>query len=321
MKKTIFLLLISTGLFASSEGYVPFSDFSNNQKLEYNFEKVDKIESFKKVYKKVEKIKEIKVPEVTKRIVEKDITKDIDTIKKVIKEETPKIKIEKKELPKKEIVKPISVKKIQKTIITNTPKIDIKKSTPKVSLKNKIKKSKEDLTLSLEVVYSPLSVSYSKASTNESNKSNSFEPKAELSYGKHKASAKYFKSENSFSTTNLETTWYKLGYKYNYKNANIGIDANHLVVEQNSNEKKESFPSLEVDFKNSVENIDLSYGASLGKNDNVDSYEYFVNVGIKPISTDNTSLLVGYKNRTVKIEESDEKLEFKGPFIGVNTSF
>ena len=170
------------------------------------------------------------------------------------------------------------------------------------------------------MTYSPLTADYSSSLGSSSDKSNSIEPSGFISFGDHKIEASYFKSENEFSSINTETTWYKLSYKYNYENVNIGLGVNHINFDRIVNEKKEIFPSFEVDFKNSSGLMDLEYGASLGKNENIDyAYEYFINLNIKPYDNSNQSLVLGYKNRT--IEENDEKIEFTGPFIGINTVF
>lgn len=224
-------------------------------------------------------------------------------------------------------IKKVSIRNYKKPTQTNI----IKKEEIRKPIAQKITKSKEvvkktkykqDILYSARLTYSPLTAEHSTATTSDSNKSNSIEPSGSVSFGDHKVEASYFKSENDFNSSSIDTSWYKLAYKYNYENVNVGVAANHLVIDKNSGEEKESFPSLEIDFKNNSEFIDFEYGASVGKNDNIDySYEYFFNVNVKPSSHSDESLVVGYRNRTVQLEANDEKLEFTGPFIGINTKF
>ena len=115
-----------------------------------------------------------------------------------------------------------------------------------------------------------------------------------------------------------------MSYKYHYKNANIGFAVNHIAIDGNFIDGYETFPSLEVDFKNSLELIDFEYGGSAGKGNDVDySYEYFFNVNIKPFDNSDESFVIGYKNRTLNLENGNDeyKIEFSGPFVGVNTKF
>jgi len=224
----------------------------------------------------------------------------------------------------------------KKVEIINNKKIEQVKQIKKIEIKKPIviqtKQEKEkvvqrtmykqDILYSARLTYSPLSAEYSNSTISDSSKSNSIEPSGSVSFGKHKIEASYFNSENNFNSSNVETTLYKLAYKHKYKNVNIGLAANHLLIDSDTNKEKETFPSLEVDFKNSSEFIDLEYGASIGKNDSVDySYEYFFNVNVKPSVNSDESLVIGYKNRTIQLKENDEKLEFTGPFIGINTKF
>ena len=137
---------------------------------------------------------------------------------------------------------------------------------------------------------------------------------------------KYFTSEDEFSGVNTgvidtKLQWFKLGYRYNIDDLSIGADMNYVTLDVNETEDyNELYPSLELEFNHDIENIELSYGAGYGKNNNIDySYDYFLSAGIKPYALSEASLVAGYKNRTIK--DSDTKLEFSGPFIGVNSTF
>lgn len=265
MIRGFLLLSIGASLFASSD-YVPFSKFSKDKQIEYNFVKVEK-----NTNEKVQTVKEIKKTEIKKPITRNNVK----TVEKNIKP----------------------------TLIEET-------------------KYKQNILYSAKLTYSPLNIDHSTSTTSSSSKSNSFEPSATLNYGDHKLEGSYFKSESDASIASIDTTWYKLAYKYNYKNASAGIAANYLVIDKASSEEKEIFPSLEVDFKNTSDFLELQYGASLGKNSNIDYvYEYFLNVDIKPTIDSSSSVVVGYKNKTVQFEENDEKFEFTGPYIGINSKF
>ena len=284
MIRGFLLLSIGATLYASSE-YIPFSKFTENQQIKHNFKKVEINNN-----QRIDEVKQIKKVSIRnyKKPTSTNIVKKTE-IRKSIVQKTTEPKIIQKDLKEKNVVKT---------------------------------RYEHDILYSARLTYSPLTTDYSTSTTDNTNKTNSIQPSGSLTYGNHKVEASYFKSENDFSTSNLDTSWYKLAYKYNYKNINIGAAANHLVVDTNSIEKKETFPSLEIDFKNNSEVIDFEYGASVGKNSNIDySYEYFFNVNVKPSKNSNQSLVVGYKNRTVQFEKNNEKLEFTGPFIGINTKF
>lgn len=288
MIRSFLLLSIGAALYASSD-YIPFSKFSQNEQIEYNFrkaeinnsERIDEVRQIKKV-----PIRNYKKPTAT------NITRKIE-IRKPIKQESKKA-----------------------TEITESKVIE-KKQKEKTLKKTRYK---QDILYSARLSFSPLTADYSSSLGNTSDKSNSIEPSGSVSFGDHKIEANYFKSENDFSSTNVETTWYKLAYKHKYRNANIGMGINHLSIDSTLSDEKEIFPSVEVDLKNTSELMDVEYGASVGKNDNIDyAYEYFINLNIKPKENSNQALVVGYKSRT--IERNDEKFEFNGPFIGINTKF
>lgn len=282
MIRGFLLLSIGASLFASSD-YVPFSKFSKEKQVEYNFVKVEK-----KSNEKIQEVKKIKKTQI--RNYKKP--NEANLIKKT------------------QLRKPV----IQDTIKPKTNNIK--------SAQLEATKYKQNILYTAKLTYSPLNVEHSTTTTSSTNKSNSFEPSASINYGNHKLEGSYFKSESDASVADIDTTWYKLAYKYNYKNASAGIAANHLIIDKTVSQKKETFPSLEIDFKNSSEYLALQYGASIGKNSNIDyAYEYFFNVDIKPSIDSSASVVVGYKNRTVQFENNDEKFEFTGPYLGINTKF
>ena len=313
MLRSFLLLSIGATLYASSE-YVPFSKFSQNQQIEYNFKKVEvnnyeRIDEVKEI-KKVS-IRNYKEPTSTNVINEIEI-QEVEIIEPIV-EETIDVKETK-------IVQQEQVSQIEKIEQVEKP-VEKQKTVQKT-------RYQQDILYSARLTYSPLTANYSDSNVSDSNKSNLIEPSGSVSFGEHKVEASYFKNDNDFfDSTNLETTWYKLAYKYNYKNLNIGLAANHISFDGNLLDGHDTFPSLEIDFKNSSDFIDFEYGGSVGIGDQVDySYEYFFKVNIKPSINSEESFVIGYKNRTLELKIEDpiddnHKLEFTGPFIGINTVF
>ena len=305
MIRWFLLLSIGASLHASSD-YVPFSKFSQSQQIKYNFKKVEvnniqKKEEVKKIenYYNQTPSNTIKEIEIVKPIDER--VQEVETINVIQKEQLLEIeKIE--QATEKEIVKQ---EVVQKT------------------------RYKQDILYSARLTYSPLSADYSDSLTSDSNKSNLIEPSGSVSIDNHKIEASYFKSDNDFfNNENLDTSWYKLGYKYNYQNVNVGLAANHINFDGNLLNGHDTFPSLEIDFKNTFASMDFEYGGAVGVGDQVEySYEYFFNVNIKPSVNSDESFVFGYKNRTLELKVDadnnaiDHKLEFTGPFIGINTAF
>ena len=276
MKKVILLASVCVGLYASND-YVPFSEFSKNQKLKYNFVKVENIIEEKKVIQK--------------------------PIIRAYKKETQKMVIK-----QREIRKPI----LTDSVMTKTPK----------KVPQKIMGHEDNISFSAQLIYSPITSNYSNSTSSDSRTTNLVQPEITVKYNKHTVKADYFTNESEFTSNKIDTTWAKLGYRYNYEAVNIGIDANYVDIDNNSNNIEEIFPSLGIDVKNVTDSIDFNYGASAGTNNNIDySYEYFFNVDIKSSVSDAASLVVGYKNKTIKLTEDEEKYEFKGPYIGINTHF
>ena len=277
----VFLLLSIGATLYANSDYVPFSKFSKSDQVKYNFNKI-----------------------------EVDYSKKIE-IRKPIVQEVTKIKETNLVVEKEQIQQALDEKQLQN----------------ETSKSNTIQKTRynKDILYSARLTYSPLST---KLDDLEKDNSTFFEPSGAVSFGNHRIEANYFKSENGFFSNllNIETIWYKLAYKHNYKNVNFGLAFNHLIFDTDLfSKEKETFPSFEIDFKNSLDYIDFEYGGSVGIGNNIDySYEYFFNVNIKPSMHSNESFVVGYKNRTFNIKNiiNDElKVEFAGPFIGVNVNF
>jgi len=281
MNKVLLLTCtLSIGLLASSD-YIPFSEFSKEQKVEYKFE---------------------------------TLKKEVITPKKT--------QVVKKQSVYKKPVENIVIKKEE--ILQNSPKLVENKIIEKKQYLNH-KKDKNPMVLNFRLngIVSSLTSEYSNSSSKSSKKKAVFEPTFEVSSSKHTLGASYLKVDNDFTSTKLETTWYKVFYKYKYHNANLALIANHLTLDKTASETSELFPSFGIDFANNVDILDLSYGATVGKGSDIDySYEYFFNIGLKPYDFNKASFVLGYKNRTVKVtNNSDDKIEFRGPFIGINSTF
>lgn len=292
MKRILVLSLITSALLAQDE-YLPLSKISDDKKMEYNFITLDKNIDAKNIEPKV-------IKEEKNEIVE-PLKEEKTQLEKIAEEA---IVIEKKDLIlKKEIKKENS----PKNIVSN-------KDTINKSILNK--QTQREVFFSAQITYSPISSKISASGISSSDDSNAFIPELELQINKHKIGAEYFKNENNYADISL----IKLGYKYEYENTNIGADLNYLKVKTSLDSQNEIYPSFEVDFNHNIENIKLSYGAGFGKNSDIDyAYDYFINAGIKPYVLSEASFIAGYKARGFKM--NDTKFDFKGPFIGVKSSF
>lgn len=311
MKKSILLSLAAT-FFLFADDYVPLSKITQDKQLEYNFITLDNtviqasdVETQSTVYEdgyeSVENIPVVKPQEV--QIINK-----------------PKIQ---------EVVKPQVVKEIpnkDKLILNDEVKYTPKKAELITNDMNKTDvQLKKDVFFTAALTYSPITAEISDSSVSLSNKSNVFIPEGQVQINKHKFVAEYFKSENDFAgpttSVNVDTQWFKSGYRYNIENANVGADINYIKMESDLNTTEdEVFPSVEIDFSHNVDIVEFTYGAGIGTNSNIDyAYDYFLDVGIKPTQFSEASLIAGYKNRTFK--DQDAKYEFSGPYIGVKSTF
>ena len=312
MKKAILFCILAIVLNASDD-YIPLSKISDDKKLEYNFVTLDNTI--------------IEAKDLDTKAITDDGYSSIPVVEE-IKYKAPEIKKtkENKQIINNEIKQKVLIEKIEpETIKQNVILKDeinisnIKKEQILVNTKDDETQSNSKFKFSAQITYSPITTTISGSGISLSNKTNGFVPEIQLQKGNHKAVAEYFKVENDFLGANVETTIYKLGYRYVYENANVGVDANYAVFDDGTSDE-EFYPSLEIDFSHNIDNIELSYGAGIGKNNNIDyAYDYFFNAGIKPYALSEASLVAGYKNRTIK--DNDSKLEFKGPYIGVKSSF
>jgi hypothetical protein len=291
MKKTIVFCLLLSSLYAFDD-YMPVSEISNDKKVEYNFinsnnianEEVDKKERFQSF----ESVKNI---ENNEDIVQKE------------KEEIQKIS-----------------PKIDKDFVKEYKKDNILQDTKKNSQN----------TFSKDFSITP-KISYMYVSTTSGNrnfeKSQEILPEISFSYENHTIKADYFEINTKYQNRiKFDTTWYRIAYLYKYLNANIGLAYNNYKLEASTNnallESSMKFPTLEVHLKNSKDQLQVEYGGFYGKN-NSDikyAYEYYLNFGYRIFNNDKLIFSAGYKNRTLE-DSSNIKVEYKGPIIGISSTF
>lgn len=297
MKKAVLLGLL-TSSFLFSDDYLPLSELSKDKQYEYNFITLGNT---------VIDAKEVNTQSTP-------IPDGYKSVDKIVQE-----------VPKEENT--IIVEEVKKTNEIKLPKQNdlILKDEVKLT-PNKEVELQRDVFFSAQLTFSPITTDLSGSGMSLSSKSNTIIPEIKLDIKDSSIVAEYFTSEDKFSgvntgVINTKLQWFKLGYRYNIDDLSIGADMNYVTLDVNETEDyNELYPSLELEFNHDIENIELSYGAGYGKNNNIDySYDYFLSAGIKPYALSEASLVAGYKNRTIK--DSDTKLEFSGPFIGVNSTF
>lgn len=308
MNKYLALFLgLSVSSFAN-EGYVPFSTFSKDQKVEYNFVTVKKEKTKPQKYYK--SVKDVKIEYTKPAIVEKkEIVKTAPVVvqEKVVVETTPVV--EKK--------KPVEKIVVKKEILQETKVVKEEKIIPVVKERNRhrnlIKQDKYP-QVKLQAVYSHLDTKVSGSNSDET--ANSFEPTVEVKVDeKNKFALTYFNAEASSN----DIKHAKLSYKHKVSDANVGVSANYFV-KKDAKKSQEIFPSVDVDMNHNIDQFGIGYGASYGAGSKVDyAYDYYANVSVKSEKLNDSAIVVGYKAKTYKT--NSEKIEFNGPYIGVNTTF
>ena len=297
MKKMVVFSCFILSLFASDD-YTSVSELSDNKKKEYNF--VNKDNSSKPlgtdIYKSVSQ-------------------ENYETIKPLKKVEIEEISVNNIEYleKKEEIVQ--NIETVDKTFVKEYKDENILKDEVKYS-DNSFSK---DFSVTPKLSYMHVTTSVDKLNIN--NKSHEIVPEISLTYkNSHTIKADYF----NVNAEEFDTNWYKVAYLYKFLNANIGLGYNGLTL-KNHIENKENdakFPTIEVHLINSQNQLQVEYGGSYGKNsDDIKSaYEYYLSLGYKIFNNDNLIINAGYKNRTIKIDESD-KIEYKGPTVGISSTF
>lgn len=300
MKKTVFLILSTSSIFANNNGYVPLSQFSEKEKIEYNFKSLNvPVKEENDSYQKVEREKEV-TQSINKSL-------NINTVKK--DEETVLEKNEQKEIIVDSNDKEIVIKRIEPI------KLLVKEEKTTYNTPILSKSNIDDIEVDLRFEYSPVNAKYSLTNSSSINKSSdSFSPIVSLKNGNNILEFDYFMTDKV-----LETTWYKFKYKRKYNDIKVGLGINRYEISIDSAKASEDYLSFEIEQTKKMDKLYFNYGGSLGKNSDVDAYEYFFSVGLKNSEIFNSSYLLGFKSKTIK--DNDIKITYSGPFIGVNTTF
>ncbi|MBP7770170.1 MAG: hypothetical protein KA055_03515 [Aliarcobacter sp.] len=317
MKKMIVFCSLSIFAFGNSD-YIPLSEMSQKDKIEHNFlKKQIETQVNEDRYKAVEKINTVKKVNITKEIEEK----------------------------KHEVVLPIKEEEIKETIIKNDVSVEEKIIIEEKNIVDKefVKEYKKDNILKNSKKQSAIfnnsdfsvtpKISYMHVTTDiekvELDKSHEIMPEISLVYKNHTLKADYFGVNTKIAKiARFDTNWYKLAYLYNFENAKIGIGYNHYRNKASVLflgplfTTNENFPTLEIHMKNSQNNLIVEYGGFYGKNDSFikNAYEYYLSLGYKIFDNDNLIFTAGYKNRTLDLD-TGAKLEYKGPTIGISSTF
>lgn len=301
MKKIIIVSSLTLTLFAS-DGYVPLSNLSNEQKQEYNFINKNSVINLDKnnTYEKVENIQK-----------EEEIQTFEEEIEEVKKEPITTDKEFVKEYKKQNILK--DEKKENSTFFAKdfsvTPKISYSYLTVDGYYPHKVKP--EDRK---NIVIPELLIRY---------KNNI------LKYEQIRVNTYFEKVIIDDNDFDMKTSWRKLAYLYQYnENMNFGLAYNFYKSDMNVYyngftipfKEREKFASAEVNFKNQDNNLIAEYGVSYGKNNEIDySYEYYLTLGYKLLDNDKLIFNAGYKNKTINID--DLKFKYEGPVIGISSTF
>lgn len=301
MKKIIIVSSLTLTLFAS-DGYVPLSNLSNEQKQEYNFINKNSVINLDKnnTYEKVENIQK-----------EEEIQTFEEEIEEVKKEPITTDKEFVKEYKKQNILK--DEKKENSTFFAKDFSV-----TPKIS-------------------YSYLTVDgYYPHKVKPEDRKNIVIPELLIRYKNHILKYEQIRVNTYFEKViiddndfDMKTSWRKLAYLYQYnENMNFGLAYNFYKSDMNVYyngftipfKEREKFASAEVNFKNQDNNLIAEYGVSYGKNNEIDySYEYYLTLGYKLLDNDKLIFNAGYKNKTINID--DLKFKYEGPVIGISSTF
>lgn len=301
MKKIIIVSSLTLTLFAS-DGYVPLSNLSNEQKQEYNFINKNSVINLEKnnTYEKVENIQK-----------EEEIQTFEEEIEEVKKEPITTDKEFVKEYKKQNILK--DEKKENSTFFAKDFSV-----TPKIS-------------------YSYLTVDgYYPHKVKPEDRKNIVIPELFIRYKNHILKYEQIRVKTNFEKViigdndfDMKTSWRKLAYLYQYdENMNFGLAYNFYKSDMNVDyygfiipyKEREKFASAEVNFKNQENNLIAEYGVSYGKNNEIDySYEYYLTLGYKLLDNDKLIFNAGYKNKTINID--DLKFKYEGPVIGISSTF
>lgn len=287
MKKIIIISSLVLYLFASDD-YVPLSNLSQEKKVEYNFinKKTEINTAGNNEYEKIKNINK---------------NDNIQTFKDEIIEE------------KQELSKPIN-----NEFVKEYKKDNILKDEKKVSQSNFSK----DFSITPKILYMNIATDIEKQSVE---KTHEVVPEILFTYKNHNLKFDYLNVDLKYQNIlELDTKWYRLAYLYSFYNANIGLAYNYLDINYSllgiNAKDNQKFATFEAHLKNSKDNFIVEYGGFYGKNNDIkNAYEYYLTLGYKIFSNDNLIFNAGYKNRIV--ENSDIKIEYKGPIVGISSKF
>lgn len=297
MKKLSLLTILSIALFANDD-YIPLNNFTSEQKENYNFIKKKDIEND---YVSPKASEYTPVNEYKKPVIVQENNQNEQILQK----------------------QNVAEKKIDKKIINDYQKENILKD-------NKNKSTRvfgEDFSITPKVSYMNVRTNFEGTKLDTSHE---VVPEISFKYKNHTVKADYFNSSAEgesplYTFKKLDTKWTRLAYLYGYYNANLGLAYNYVRSKLPNSKLSESFATLELHFENSVDNLVVNYGGFYGKNDHYikNAYEYYLTLGYRPFSNDNLTLSLGYKNRALEVKENNEtyKLDFKGPIVGISSTF
>ena len=306
MKKAIVFCCLSSFAFANND-YIPLSEMSQSDKIKNNFvKKESKPQKDEAAYAPVGEINKVQKVEKIPNI------KDIPNIEEL--EEIQNVNVESKNIE-------TNTKTIDKEFVKDFKKDNILQDTKKDS----IAFNRSDFSVTPKISYMHVTTNIEKENFD---KTHEVIPEIAIKYKEHTLKADYFAADakNKDFNNKFDTTWYRLAYLYNFYNANIGIAYNDFRIkgsESGISEKDTAkFPTLEVHFKNTENQLQVEYGGFYGKNDSdvKNAYEYYLSLGYKVFNNDNLIVNAGYKNRTIEDDEGG-KIEYKGPILGISSTF
>ncbi|QKJ22591.1 SPOR domain-containing protein [Poseidonibacter lekithochrous] len=260
-------------------------------------------------------------------------------------------------LAKKDDKKTIKTVKPVKAIETKEKKKEDKKPKKKSTKEEKAvltRENKSKITFGMDSKVAALDVDndfvYGQGGTNFSlkSKSTTLIPKVFLNYGEHTILASYLGMEADGSSTlasdltfggttfsagdsissSYKTDWFTTGYRYKYKDMNLGVDIHDYSNKFNINGSEVTrdflFPALAIDMKkNFKKKYNVLYGASIGLNSEMSYYDYYLGFGIKDLILPTSNLSIGYKSQNFDINDNtyDGKTSYNSGYFNFKKEF
>lgn len=212
----------------------------------------------------------------------------------------------------KQIIKTVKIKKAEKS-----KKIEKQKKhsvLQKRVLENKTQYEK-DILISTKLEVAALKTKFSNKTISLDDSSALVKPEIIIKDNNHNINTSYFFVKNRLNNQNIKTKWLKLGYFYSFDFMNLGFHINKLHITNSLSNK--IFPSIKLDFTNSLNKLDFKYGASYGYLNNLDNYSYFVSILYK--LNNNLNFALSYENQKVKYK--DEEFKYYGPSLSLIANF